>query len=312
MLKQLLIKNFQAHKRTELEFHPGVNVIVPGEIQNPNNIGKTSIVRAILMLVKNSPAGAKWFHNRSKTPGKIFIRARFDDCGIVSLSRKIAKSKTGELKVKESIYRIEDHRYKGFGRSVPEPVLKAINLDEDINFQREDDPSFLISQSSGEITKAITRSTGLDKAEILLKTANKKVDEARRDIRDAENRVSLSEQRIKELRGIEKIGVLIKETESLETRIKELKSAIERIDDHFDVLSQFNKIKTGPGEALFIALDRAEEAKVRRSKAVKGLIRHGLLLKAFKEAKKMENAAKTAYESAKKKLGVCPTCDRPF
>jgi DNA repair exonuclease SbcCD ATPase subunit len=52
MIKRIEIKNFQAHKNTEIDFDPGVNVI-----SGASDAGKSSIFRALLWVITNRPSG---------------------------------------------------------------------------------------------------------------------------------------------------------------------------------------------------------------------------------------------------------------
>jgi hypothetical protein len=263
------------------------------------------------MLLTNRPTGSKFFHNQSEA-GKILIKAEFDNCEPISIVREIGFTRKGESKVKESKYHFGEHHYKGFGTSVPEPILKAINLDPDINIQREDDSPFLISSSSGEITRTIGRATGLDKSEILLKVANRKVDSARKEMRDAALRLETSKKKLRLLDGIEEIGELINRLDRIEKRIKQSNDSVDSIHRHLKLINQAGEIDIGHGEKLFKAIAKLEGTVARRSEAVQGFIASQVLVKRLDELKLMENAAKKAYERAKKEAGICPVCEKPF
>ena len=48
MIKKIVIDNFMAHERTELELGPGVTVLT-----GPNNTGKSAIVEALRCVATN-------------------------------------------------------------------------------------------------------------------------------------------------------------------------------------------------------------------------------------------------------------------
>ena len=58
MIEYIQLRNFQSHKDSELEFSPGVNVIIGDSDQ-----GKTAIMRAFYWLIFGKPSGdsmRKW------------------------------------------------------------------------------------------------------------------------------------------------------------------------------------------------------------------------------------------------------------
>lgn len=131
MLKKIKIGNFQNHKETTTEFHPGVNVIV-----GKSESGKSAIMRALRWLIFNWPTGDDF---RSHWGGETFIDAEFDD-GDISRIRK--PSFNG--------YVLGMHdEFKGFGRQVPEPIAEFLNIDQ-LNFQSQLDAPFMLSWSPSE------------------------------------------------------------------------------------------------------------------------------------------------------------------
>ena len=52
-IKKIIIDNFQSHEHTEIEFGPGLNVIV-----GPSDYGKSAVVRALRWVLYNEPRGA--------------------------------------------------------------------------------------------------------------------------------------------------------------------------------------------------------------------------------------------------------------
>jgi exonuclease SbcC len=51
-IKKLSLRNFQSHRETDLEFSPGLNIIV-----GPSDQGKSAIIRALRWLFYNEPRG---------------------------------------------------------------------------------------------------------------------------------------------------------------------------------------------------------------------------------------------------------------
>ena len=86
MIQKLNIQNFQSHKDTKLEFHPGVNVII-----GQSDSGKTAIIRALRWLIWNRPGGDDF---RSDWGGGTVVKIKID-------AREIMRGKD-----KENVYSI--------------------------------------------------------------------------------------------------------------------------------------------------------------------------------------------------------------
>ena len=57
MIKSIHLRNFQRHKKLDIDLSEGVNVIV-----GPSDIGKTAILRALYWLRFNRPLSTEVLH----------------------------------------------------------------------------------------------------------------------------------------------------------------------------------------------------------------------------------------------------------
>jgi len=147
MITHLLLMNFQSHKRSDFEFHPGVNVIV-GE----TDAGKSAIIRGLRLLKDNRPSGdsfRSWWCDK-------------DDLTVVKLWRGENRSVSRELVKGENRYVIHSQIFKAIGTSVPEEIQKFLNMSE-INLQRQLDSSFLLSDTPGNVATYFNKVAKLDK-----------------------------------------------------------------------------------------------------------------------------------------------------
>ena len=62
MIKSVLYRNFQSHKKTLLEFHDGINIIM-----GPTDSGKTSLLRGLYWVRYNRPRGDDFISNWNRT-----------------------------------------------------------------------------------------------------------------------------------------------------------------------------------------------------------------------------------------------------
>jgi len=148
MIKQVRLRNFQSHKDTTLNFGSGVNIIV-GE---GNDIGKTSIVRAMELVAENRPLGTGYISNFQK------------DAAIVDIVTENAHVQRirGERENKYVVTHKEfDKESINAGMNPPEPVVDALNF-LPVNIQSQITLPFLVLDSPGAVARHIRELANLD------------------------------------------------------------------------------------------------------------------------------------------------------
>jgi len=162
MLKSIVLKNFQSHKKTIIKLVEGVNVII-----GKSQAGKTAILRGLDLLRTNRPSGNRFVRHGQQNA---FITARTMEGDKVTLKKT----------AKERIYKVNNSTFRKFGTAVPEEVTEALRL-TDINIQTQLDSPFLVTATGSEITKTINRITKAEKVDAWVKEANKEVNELTRE-----------------------------------------------------------------------------------------------------------------------------------
>jgi|SRR5690625_2299266 len=200
MIKQLSIKNFQSHKDTELEFHPGVNIIV-----GSSDSGKTAIIRALRWVVQNRPLGDSY---RSHWGGDTEVVLHTSDNTV-----KRIKSKTDEYLLNPES---ESIVFRAFGTSVPEEIDKAINI-TDINLQSQHDPAFLISSNSGEVSRHFNRIARIEEIDSSLKKVESWYRKVNQSLEVSSDELDRHKQQLHEYRYIDKLETEVEILESLQT-----------------------------------------------------------------------------------------------
>jgi exonuclease SbcC len=156
MLEKLTLKNFQAHKKTEIEFTPGVNVIV-----GPSDRGKSSIIRALQLIFFNRPGGKAYIRHGAKE-----CRVGLEMASGDILSRVRTKSK--------NYYQVNnDDPLKAPGRDVPKEITDICNMQE-INFQGQHDSPFMLAETAGECGRMLNRCVDLTAIDTVLNGLNTK------------------------------------------------------------------------------------------------------------------------------------------
>jgi exonuclease SbcC len=181
MIQSLKIVNFQSHKDTQLDFHPGVNVIV-----GASDCGKTAIIRALRWLIWNRPGGEAF---RSTWGGDTKVDIELDNVRIIRGKDK--ENWYGLFKRNKNEPILDETRLKAFGAGVPEPIQEILNMDE-TNIQQQLDSPFLISNSPGEVSAYFNRIANLEQIDAGLKSTQQ-------NIRSLTNKKQSDESRIEEL-----------------------------------------------------------------------------------------------------------------
>jgi len=203
MIKSLKIQNFQSHEKTELEFSPGVNIIV-----GSTDSGKTAIIRALRWLIWNRPSGdsirSHWGGETSVTLGT--------ENGTISRSKD--KIDTYVLVTAKG----EEFTFKAFGTSVPEEIQMFLNIGE-INLQRQSDAPYLLSKSPGEVASHFNKVARLDKIDLATQNINSWIRSLIQDIKQNEEQ---KKQATKELTNFDYLEKAEMELEVLEDDNKHL------------------------------------------------------------------------------------------
>lgn len=144
MINNATITNFQVHKSSHLQFHGGINVIA-----GTSDAGKSSVIRALLWLLTNKPAGDDFI--TWGTDGNTIVSIKIDD-------RTISKTRRNG----KNTYKIDGNPYDATGTEMFSELLEATRIDE-YNYQTQHQPYFLLQETSpGKVAEKINALVGLD------------------------------------------------------------------------------------------------------------------------------------------------------
>ena len=224
MIERLLLDNFQSHEKTEIELVEGVNVIA-----GQSDSGKTAILRALTWIVFNRPSGnAFCSHWGGETVATV----------VFSNGRKIVRGKHKD----KNWYGVqgeggEDNEFRAFGTAVPETIQRELNLDN-INFQRQLDPPFLVSETAGEVAKHFNRIANLQLIDQGVAKVNSKVSKLNSDISYLEERKGQLEEALAQYEGLDaiekrlaKLAQLYQKSDGTKKDMDNLQNLCNTIDD---------------------------------------------------------------------------------
>lgn len=235
MIKSLSLSNFQSHKRSSLEFDPGVNVII-----GPSDSGKTAVIRALRWLVWNRPLGDAM---RSTWGGSTHVRITTEE-GIVTR----LKNNTEQGYVLKIGDKVKSH-FNAVRTDVPKEISDILNLNE-INLQQQLDSPFLLTDSSGEVAKHFNKVAHLDQIDSGLKNVQSWLNEIARTITSDEQREQQLIEELKEFKDLDKFEIeveilerqqtsmitLINQKRSLDSLIEELGEIDQDIEEQEEIL----------------------------------------------------------------------------
>lgn len=275
MITNLKIKNFQSHKNTEISFDPGVNVIL-----GSSDSGKSSVLRALLWVIRNRPTGDGVRNWDSKKSDNVDVTIETSDGHCITKQRSDGKA----------VYILNGSKFEAFKQDVPSEIEAAFNISE-INAQTQHEDYFLLKDSPGEVARKLNEFTGLDIIDRLFKFINSKALRSKQDAEESSRKVETLTTSINNLSYIdeaeadlnsferdsksfdeqtekfENVRSVLNTIEFLNEKLEEhykiinLSSSMEQI---FDLVAQYNRDKTtlASMKAVVDSLKEVEERLV--------------------------------------------------
>lgn len=234
MIKSISIFNFQSHKNSRLDFHPGVNVII-----GPSDSGKTAIIRALRWLVWNRPTGDA-------------IRSWWGGDTEVSLS--LPTSSLSRIKGKENQYTLNGLVFKAVGTDVPEEIKKELNL-TDINLQQQLDRPFLLDDSPGEVAQHFNKVAQLDVIDRGLSNVQRWTRSIEQDWKARTQQLTEAEEDLAQYDYLDKMEQEVAAVEYLEEETISVRQQVSRLTQVLQQIGQTEDAKKELSEILSIEQD---------------------------------------------------------
>lgn len=232
MIEKIEIENFQSHKKSELEFSNGVNVII-----GKTDSGKSAIIRAIRLVADNRPSGDAY---RSDWGGDTKVSLTLTEGTVVT------RKKTNSL----NQYSLNGIDFVAFKQDVPKEISDALALNE-VNLQSQMDSPFLLSVSAGAVASHFNKCGGLsaiDKANGVIRA---EVGRISKDVEFLQREKEELKEQMKQFAGIADCESTIKSVELLEIQYntlfqstQKIKSLLNKCTQAYAILSSFTKPTT--------------------------------------------------------------------
>lgn len=231
-MKKLTLKNFQAHKHLEIEFHPQVTTIV-----GPSDVGKSAVIRALRWVLTNRPSGAGFIRHGAKCSTVELI---------VELETRLTRSRGGST----NVYKLNDKEFEAFGNDVPPEIAKVVNV-ADINFQGQFASPYWFDLTGGQVSRELNQIVNLEVIDSTLANLSSLVRKAKAEeevLTEQLDRAKAERERlqfVKELEeGFEALKLQNATVEKLALQAAALRSTCE------SVLEQRNAAKNLLGRAV--------------------------------------------------------------
>ena len=222
MIKSLRLVNFQAHTDTTVHFSDKVNAIT-----GSTDKGKSSIIRAISLVLYNKPSGISYIRHGSKE-AKITMTL----CSGDTIERVRSKSKNE--------YVLNGKKLKAMGTSVPQEITALIDM-QSMNIQGQHDSPFLLSESAGEVGKRLNQYVDLTAIDRTLANLNSSKRESDTSLRHIEEEIKESSDKLEEHKNTNRLLDEIIGIENINNKLEGVKDKKEKV---LDILESIEKLST--------------------------------------------------------------------
>lgn len=236
MIKSATLENFQSHKDTKFDFHPGINAII-----GASNKGKSAVLRALYWCV----------YNRPSADPLISHWAVKDEKQIATMSVSVEKESGSCTRIRNTNvngYTVNGTKYGAIKTDVPEAVQRFFDISE-VNIQKQMDAPFLLSENAGEIARFFNRIIKLEDIDKALSLIESKRRASKADISRYEENLSGYKAEYERYAGLKDIQEKVSVFEKTESRAIEkmnqrtaIQTLLSTIDNNGDLARRAGKI----------------------------------------------------------------------
>ncbi|WP_312668382.1 AAA family ATPase [Tissierella praeacuta] len=226
-IEKVILKNFQSHKNSVIEFDSQLNVIV-----GPSDSGKTAILRGIRWALYNEPSG------------DYFIREGTSECSVTLVFNDGTKIKRYRSKSKNIyfLYDADDNetKFEGFGTLVPQEIIDRIGikkilldsqLSNSINLSDQLEGAFLLSERASTRASSIGRLVGVNIIDDALRETLRDSRNLSNSKKNTEDSVIHLEKELLEYSYIDEVKNKIDQIEKIKNEIQEKDRTINKYKD---------------------------------------------------------------------------------
>jgi predicted ATP-dependent endonuclease of OLD family len=289
MLRQVLIRNFQKHKRLAIKIGERITTIT-----GRSDVGKSAIIRALRFALLNQHTAADVRHGQKR----MLVRAEFDEGRV-----------TRERRGSTNLYKLDAQGFQAFGKNIPEPVQEVLQLTAD-NFQQQHDAPFWIGLGRPALAREINRVVDLEVIDHSLKVVAGHVRSSKTRAELYEERVTSASAAVKSLQHVSQMRV---EFDLMKCEAKGIADRHADIDLLQELIEQESEFRTTVDahtekqkhiKAIRELAELAESTEQKRMRLDSLITRYGITFAHMKERAIQQAGLKAELF----KEGVCPLC----
>ncbi|NLB19004.1 MAG: AAA family ATPase, partial [Syntrophomonadaceae bacterium] len=237
-IKKLSLKNFQSHRETDLEFDPGLNIIV-----GPSDQGKSAIIRAMRWLIYNEPRGSGFIRS-----GETCCQVRIEmSNGVV-----VERIRDDSARINRYLLKVEGQEplaFERFNKEVPLEVRQALGMHKliidrdrtvEINLAGQLEAPFLLEESGGTRSKVLGRMANLHIIDAAQRDALRDVGQATQEINRLNEDIAVLDGQLADYGDLEDQTNRLRQLESQLARLKTLGDELQVLEK---LLVRLNKVK---------------------------------------------------------------------
>jgi len=259
ILKKIILKNFQSHEDSEINFNNGFNCII-----GPNNSGKSSLIRALSFIFEGR-FNKSWIRTGTN---QTLVEVILDNLSI--------KREKGDRLNKVKI--VDDNNveeFENFGTRIPSSNINYKQLgplrirNNEITFYDKQFSDFFVFETPSIRAEIIRAIFGFDKVDEIVKNIRSRKDELNREIRSIEK--TLEENK-------NKIEIKIRKKDELSLYLDKIKEINDRIKSKLEKIDKLKKLKikveeqdkiTNKLQTIYLILEKAEKIENKMVKSAK-------------------------------------------
>jgi len=223
VIKKLTLKNFEKHERLIIDFNSVLTVL-----QGPSDVGKSSIIRALLWCLRNVGTPAKLINNKHPKDVMEVIVELGDGSRI---HRIWQKNRLNEYRITKDKYEPQILKAVGIGK-VPEAVKALLDI-TDLNIKIQKDQFFMLDDKPSELMEKLNDVFDFSELVELLELAEKETKAIEQESKITDKNLSKRSKELKSLSWVEPANnmyrtweEMVKEYESKKDRAEQLQSSI--------------------------------------------------------------------------------------
>ena len=240
MIKRLIIKNFQSHDNTTIDFSDGINTII-----GSTDAGKTSMLRAIYWVCGHyypiPVIASHWILKNEKLIGVISVSVVLDSGHTITRKRGAADVNS---------YDVDGVTYSAIGRVIPLAIKELLNMERS-NFREAQDQHYLLSKTPGDIAKELNAVVNMESIDQVLFLVDAKKRKHKKDVGHLTETVAQLTEEKEKYHGLQGATDLMEEVEMLQGILFKKRERLDALyiltwqhQTHRAILDKYKKLAT--------------------------------------------------------------------